>query len=274
MSRTQTRPLLVTVLAGAWMLLAVLGAIGAVLAFSRSSSTAEQRVFASLSLLLAALFGAGAFGLLRRVGGARALLATAAVFALVVSGFSTYRAVTAAGAPAASLAATEPDAANALALFRAGSAVAFLVSSIPLIVLLGLLRHPSVGLWLGIPARTRKGPDAYLLVGAASLAVAALAFFLSKDRAGARAPAVPEKGAIALAPTETFLWSDQPVVFAPPPAPFTRERHAEGGRKGVSFTRYAVPPTRITVAEAFLTPPPNTPEEALAKLRLTSASFR
>ena len=169
MSRTQRRPLLVTVLAGAWMLLAVLGAIGAVLAFSRSSSTAEQRVFASLSLLLAALFGACAFGLLRRAGGARALLATAAVFALVVSGFSTYRAVTAAGAPAASLAATEPDAANALALFRAGSAVAFLVSSIPLIVLLGLLRHPSVGLWLGIPARTRKGPDAYLLVGAASL---------------------------------------------------------------------------------------------------------
>jgi hypothetical protein len=264
----------VTVLAGAWFLLAVLGAIGAVLALSRSPGTAEQKVFASLSLLLAALFGTGAIGLLRRVSGARALLATAALLALVASGFSTYRGVTAAGAPAASLAATEPDAASALALFRAGSAVAFLVSSLPLVVLLGLLRHPSVRGWLGIPERTRGGPDVLLLVGAAALAVAALAFFLSKNRTVTRAPAAPEKAAIALAPAESFLFSDQPVVFTPPSSPFTRERHAEGGRKGVSFTRYAVPPTRITVAEAFLTPPPNTPEEALAKLRLTSESFR
>ena len=109
---------------------------------------------------------------------------------------------------------------------------------------------------------------------AAALAVAALSFFLSKNRAGARAPAKPAAPAVALAPAESFLWSDQPVVFSPPPAPFTRERHAEGGRKGVSFTRYAVPPTRITVAEASLDPAPNTPEEALAKLRLTTETFK
>ena len=35
-----------------------------------------------------------------------------------------------------------------------------------------------------------------------------------------------------------------------------------------------MPPTRITVAEAFLEPEPNTPEEALARLRLTKESFR
>jgi hypothetical protein len=110
-------------------------------------------------------------------------------------------------------------------------------------------------------------------VAAGALAVGALSFFLSKE---SPSPVSLGKRAttVVLAPAETFLWSDRPVVFSPPPAPFTRERHAEGGRKGVSFTRYAVPPTRITVAEAFLEPAPNTPEEALAQLRLTTESFR
>ena len=269
------RPTLVTVLAGAWILLSVMSAVGALLVLTKSSSGTEQRIFAALSLLLAALFGAGAFGLLRRKSRARALLATTGLVALAVSAFFAYRGVTAASAPAASLAASEPDAANALALFRAGSAIAFLVSAIPLVVCLGFLRHPSVGAWLEIPRRPRSGPDALVLVVAGAAAVAALSFFLSK-KSSSPIPVAPSKQAqpVALAPAETFLWSDQPVVFSPPLAPFTRERHAEGGRKGVSFTRYAVPPTRITVAEAFLEPEPNTPEEAIARLRLTEETFR
>ncbi len=266
------RPVFVSVLAGAWLLLAVLGAIGAAFVLARSPSAAGQRVVAALSLLFAALFGAGAFGVLRRVRGARALLAAAGVLALVLSGFMAYRTVTVASAPAASLAGTEPDAANALALFRAGSAVAFLRSSLPLVVLLGLLRHPSVGGWLGIPARARKGPDALVLAAGGAVLVAALSFFLSKKSPSSGAPARQARP-VALAPPETFLWSDQPVVFSPPPDPFTRERHAEGGRKGVSFTRYEAPPTRMTVAEAFLDPGPDTPEAALAALRLSKGSF-
>ncbi len=116
-------------------------------------------------------------------------------------------------------------------------------------------------------------PTSLVLVVAGALAVGALSFFLSKKSPSSGAPA-KQATPVALAPAETFLWSDQPVVFSPPLAPFTRERHAEGGRKGVSFTRYAVPPTRITVAEAFLEPEPNTPEEAIAKLRLTKETFR
>src|SRR5512140_1098414 len=267
------RPILVTVLAGAWFLLCLLGGVGAILVLASPARPAFERVLAVVFVIVAALFGAGAFGLLRRVRGARALLATAGLLALVLSGVSAFRTVTAASAPAAEIAATEPDAANALALFRAGSAVGFLLSSVPLLVALGFLRHPSVGLWLGIPPRPRRRPDALVLVVAGALAVGALSFFLSRKSPSSAAPAKQARP-VALAPAETFLWSDQPVTFRVPKDPFTRERHAEGGRKGVSFTRYAVPPTRITVAEASLQPAPNTPEEALAKLRLTKETFR
>jgi hypothetical protein len=271
-----TRPLLVSVLAAGWFVLSAMGAAGAVRSLAGPAQTVVERTLAAAFLILAALFAAGAVGLLRKASGARALLATAGLLALVVSGFSFYRIVTAAAAPAVPLAASEPDAANALALFRAGSAVAFLVGAIPLVVALSLLRHRTVRDWANPHARVasveRRGPDALTLVVAGALAVGALSFFLSKKSPSSGVPA--KQAQPALAPAETFLWSDQPVVFSPPPAPFTRERHAEGGRKGVSFTRYAVPPTRITVAEANLEPAPNTPEEALARLRLTNETFR
>jgi hypothetical protein len=269
------RPALVTALAAVWILLSIGGAVGAILALARGANGAEERALAVLALLLSALLGAGAIGLLRRMNWARAVLATAGVLVLLLSAFGTWRRVSAAAAPAAELAATEPDAANALALFRAGSAVAFLVGALPLVVALGLLRHPTVRDWANpeaAAARSRNGPDTLLVVVGGALAVAALSFFLSKKSSSPGAQAKP--ATIVLAPAETFLWSDQPVTFAVPREPFTRERHAEGGRKGVSFTRYAVPPTRITVAEAFLDPAPNGPDEALAKLRLTTESFR
>lgn len=273
-AREDPRPVLVTVLAAAWLLLSALSGAGALLVLSKSASGAEQRIFAVLSLLLAALAATGAFGLLRRRSWARALLATTGLVALAVSAFFAYRAVTTAAAPAAEIAATEPDAANTLALFRAGSAVAFLLQSVPLILALAFLRHPSVRLWLGILPGPRRGPDPFVLVAAGSLVVAALAFFLSKNRAVSRAPATPEKTAFALAPPETFVWNGQPITFVPPPGAWTRERHAEGGRKGVSFTRSAAPPSRIVVADAALEPAPLTVEEALSRLRLTQEQFR
>lgn len=274
-ARAEPRPLLVTVLAGVWLLFAAVLALGAVLALARGAG-GEERVFAGLSLLLAALVGTGAFGLLRRKKRARAFLASAGVLVLALSAFGAYRRVSAAAAPAAELAATEPDAANALALFRAGSAIAFLVSAIPLVVALSLLRHPTVRGWANpdaSPSAGERRPDALLVAVGGAVLVAALSFFLSKKSPSPGAPAKQARR-VVLAAAETFLWSDQPVVFSPPPDAFTRERHAEGGRKGVSFTRYQAPPTRITVAEAFLTPAPNTPEEAIARLRLTKESFR
>lgn len=276
-ARTEPRPGLVRVLAGAWLFLAAMGVLSAIRAFAGPARTTLERALAVVFVLLAALFGAGAFGLLRRKSGARTLLATTGLVALAVSALFAYRGVTAASVPALSLAASEPDAANALALFRAGSAAAFFLSAIPLVVALSLLRHPTVRDWANPEARAaastgRRGPDALVLVAAGAVAVGALSFFLSKKSPSSGAPAKKARP-VALAPAESFLFGSQPVVFSPPPEPFTRERHAEGGRKGVSFTRYAVPPTRITVAEAFLTPSPNTPEEALAKLRLTNESF-
>ena len=276
MTARAPRPLLVSALAGAWFVLTLLAGIGAIRALGRPAQTLFERALAVAFLILAALFGAGAFGLLRRRTWARALLATAGLLAFVVSGLSSYRIVTAVSAPTAAIAANEPDAANALALFRAGSAIAFLVSAIPLVVALSLLRHPTVRDWANPEARISAGgrrPDALLVAVGGAVLVAALSFFLSKKSPSPGAPA-KQAQPVALEPAETFLWRDQPVVFSPPPAPFTRERHAEGGRKGVSFTRYAAPPTRITVAEALVDPAPNTPEEALARLRLTKESFK
>ncbi len=266
---------LVSVLAGAWLLFAALLVVGGVRALARPASTAFERALAAVFLVLATLFGTGAFGLLRGRSRARALLAFAGVAALALSAFGTYRLVRVASAPAVERAATEPDAANALVLFRATSAIGFLLGSIPLVLALAFLRHPTVREWTNPGAaapRPRRRPDALVLVAGGALAVAVFSFLLSRKSPSLRAPAPRER--VALAPAETFLWSDQGVTFRPPAAPFTRERHAEGGRKGVSFTRYAVPPTRITVAEAFLEPAPNTPEEAIARLRLTAESFR
>lgn len=273
LAREDARPILVTVLAAAWLLLSALSGVGALVVLSKSSSGTEQRIFAALSLLLAALAGTGAFGLLRRKSWARALLATTGLVALAVSAFFAYRAVGTASVPAAEIAATEPDAANALALFRAGSAVAFLLQAVPLILALAFLRHPSVRLWLDIPPGPRRGPDPLVLVAAGALVLAALAFLLSKTRAKTPAVPAPTAAVMASAP-ETFVWNGQPITFVPPAGAWTRERHAEGGRKGVSFTRSAAPPSRIVVADAALEPPPNTVEEALPRLRLTPEQFR
>ncbi len=276
-----TRPVVVTVLAGVWLLFAAFLAAGGVLAIAKGAGGRKDAVFVALSLLLAALIGIGALGLLGRKEWARACLATAGVLVLLLSAYGAWQRLSAASSEVAALAPAEPDAANALALFRAGSAIAFLVSALPLVVALSLLRHEKVRDWANPEARAgrpgaRGGPNALVLVVAGAAAVVALSFFLSKKSslpipAASARPVAPIS---ALAPAETFLWSDQPVTFKVPKEPFTRERHAEGGRKGVSFTRYQAPPTRITVSEAFLDPAPNGPDEAIARLRLTEDSFK
>ena len=48
---------------------------------------------------------------------------------------------------------------------------------------------------------------------------------------------------------ERFVWTDQPIVFAPPPAEWARHRWQEGALLGVSFQIPRVPPGRILVAE-------------------------
>jgi hypothetical protein len=56
----------------------------------------------------------------------------------------------------------------------------------------------------------------------------------------------------ALAPKETFNWSDQAVRFAPPASPWKRHRWQEGGMEGVSFQVPRVPAGRILVAHYHL----------------------
>lgn len=269
------RPVLVSVLAGAWLLFAAVLAAGATLALAKGAGVGEERVFAALSLLLASLVGAGALGLLRRQSWARAALASGGLAVLLLSGLRTYRVVSTAAAPAAALAESEPDAANALALFRAGSAILFLVQALPLVLALSLLRHPKVRDWANPGAReaaTRRGPDVLVLAAVGAVAVAALSFFLSKKSPSPGAPAQQAQPG-APGPAETFSWSGQPIAFVPPGEGWTRERHAEGRRKGVSFTRYATPPSRIVVAEALLDTAARTADEILPRFRLTSGSF-
>lgn len=270
------RPALVTVLAALWLLLAAGGAVRAVFVLASPGGAILQKGFAALSLLLAALAGTGASGLLRKKSWARASLAWTGVAALALSTVGTYTRVAAASAAAAAIAATEPDAANALALFRAGSAILFLVQALPLVLALSLLRHPTVHGWANPEARISaegRRPDALLVaVGGAALVVA-LSFFLSKKSPAPGTPAEQVGTAVAPGPAETFSWSGQPIAFVPPGEGWTRERHAEGGRKGVSFTRYATPPSRIVVAEASLDAAARTADEILARFRLTSGSF-
>lgn len=81
------------------------------------------------------------------------------------------------------------------------------------------------------------------LAGAAVVGAAAL-FLLRHSR--------PDSDILQLEPEETFRWSAQPIAFSPPARSWTREGHLEGGRHGVRFTRFEVPPSRIFVAEVYL----------------------
>lgn len=309
LARADTRPILVTALVVGWILLCGLGALRVLVVLGSSAASsalgtsdplaraaaaapdlvsdetrqvlAQREQRASLDralavpLLLVSTLGiVGAVALLRRRPWSRALLLTVGLLAIGISAFHAYRSVGIAASPAAGLEA-EPDAQNALALLRAAAGIGLALQSIPLVVAMGLLRHPIVRDYLGVRTEPgpRSGPDPLLIVAACAVLVAAGAFLFSKSRAPAPAPAKSAPVFHPPEPAETFRWSDQPITFSPPSGPWTRERHAEGGRKGVSFTRYATPPSRIIVAEAFVAPPPRTVEEVLPQFRLTAEKF-
>jgi len=305
LARADSRPILVTALVVGWMLLSGSGALRAIVVLGNAAATSAlgttdpmakaaaaapdlvsdetrqvlaqraqraslERALAIPLLLVATLGVVGAVALLRRRTWSRALLATVGVLALGISAFYAYRSVGIAASPVAGLEA-EPDVQNALALLRAAAGISLALQSIPLVVAMSLLRHPIVRDYLGVATRLRSGPDPLLIVAACAVLVAAGAVLFSKSRAPAPAKSAPVFHPPE--PAETFRWSDQPITFSPPPGPWTRERHAEGGRKGVSFTRYATPPSRIIVAEAFVAPPPRTVEEVLPQFRLTPEKF-
>ncbi len=246
----------------------------------RAERSALERTLSWPLLLIAGLGAAGALGLLRRRTWARPLLLAVGVSALALSAFHADRVVRIATGPAVGL--SDPDAEaearNAVVLLRTAAGIGLLLQSIPLVLAMALLRHPLVRAFVaeGTPARPRPAlrPDPFLIVGGAALLVAAGSFLFSKGRTSAPQAAAAGERTAAAAEPETFRWSDQPITFVPPPVSFTRERHAEGGRKGVSFTRYATPPSRIVVAEVPLDTPARDAEEVLSRFRLTAENFR
>jgi hypothetical protein len=52
-----------------------------------------------------------------------------------------------------------------------------------------------------------------------------------------------------LLPAETFTWCDQPITFQPPPADWRRDRHNQGGLRGVWFVHSRSVGERIYVSE-------------------------
>lgn len=313
LARADSRPILVSVLVGGWLLLSGFGALRALVVLGNAAAMSRlgdtdptaraaaaapdlvtdetrqllsqrekrmwlERNLASPLLLVAVLGFVGAIGLLRRRPWSRAVLLAVGVLAIGLSVFHAARSDEIMAAPAASLPETDPDARNALALIRAAAGIGLALQSIPLILAMSLLRHPIVRDYVRGPGKRRLGsdrrPDTLLIVAGSAVLIVGGALYYSKSRS----PAGPPEKSVAVAPvpepSETFRWSEQPISFSPPAGAWKRERHAEGGRKGVSFTRYATPPSRIVVAEASLETEPTTAEEILPQLRLTKEQFR
>ncbi len=312
LARPVSRPILVSVLVGGWLLLSGFGGLRAVVVLGNAVATSTlgdsdptaraaaaapdlvtdemrqylsqrekrmslERNLAGPLLFLATLGVVGAVGLLRRRTWSRVVLLSVGALAIGLSVFHATRSVRIMAAPAAVLA-ENPDAQNALALLRAAAGIGLALQSIPLLVAVGLLRHPIVRDYVSPPGerRPRSGgrPDALLIVAGAAVLVAAAAVFFSKSRSPARPASKAVSEEMRPEPAETFRWSDQAIAFSPPPGVWTRERHAEGGRKGVSFTRYQAPPSRIIVAEATVETAPSTADDVLPQIRLTPEQFR
>lgn len=63
----------------------------------------------------------------------------------------------------------------------------------------------------------------------------------------------PEERSIEepLLPSETFQWCDQALTFQPPPERWRRDKHNEGGLRGVWFTHSGSVGERIYVSEYY-----------------------
>jgi hypothetical protein len=312
LARPDSRPILVTLLVAGWLILSGFGALRALVvlgnqvatsyfgetdAMARIAATApdlvtdemrehlaqrEQRflldrALAGPLLLVATLGIVGALGLLRRRTWSRPLLLTVGVLAIGISAFHAHRTVAIAASPVAGLAESAPETRDALALLRAAAGINLALQSIPLVLAMSLLRHPVLSDYLGAftegRLRRRGRQVAFLFTGGSVLLVAAVVL-LWKNRFPVPAPTRSAATAPRAESRETFDWGGQPMAFTPPsPEAWTRERHAEGGRKGVSFTRYAVPPSRIIVAEVSLDTPAAGVSGVLPRLRLTPETF-
>ncbi len=300
-------PLVVTALVVGWILLAGLGGLRALLVLTGSvyspggaetdtlaraakaapdlvtdemrEALARRDRLSSLErgvavpMLVLASFGiVGAVALGKRRTWSRPLLWWVGALVISLLVFHAVRLTDLATAPAAGLAMTDPDARGVVALYRAGIGLTVALQAIPLAFGMGFLRHADVRDWVGGPEGWRTGP--LLVATAGTLLVAAGASFLTRSRPGAP-PVEKASGPSSPEPLpETFRWHGQPIAFRPPAGGWTRERHAEGGRTGVSFTRYEAPPSRLTVAEASFDPQPRTVEEVLPRLRLTTERFK
>ena len=312
LARPDSRPILVTLLVAGWLILSGFGALRALLVLGNHAATslfgetdptaraaaaapdlgtdetkehlarreerlALDRVLAGPLLFVATLGVAGALGLLRRRSWSRPLLVAAGLLALGLSAFHAHRSVAIAASPVAGLAESEPEARDALALLRAAAGINLALQSIPLVLAMSLLRHPVLRDYLGVRTERRlpRGKRVALLVAGGTVLLAAVAVLFSKSRTATPPPAKSEAVAPRAEPRETFDWGGQPVAFSPPPPEsWTRERHAEGGRKGISFTRYAVPPSRIILAEASVSTSPRAVEDVFPQFRLTPERFR
>lgn len=312
LARADPRPILVSALVVGWLLLCGFGGLRALVVLGNAASTSAlgttdplaraaaadpslvteearqvlvqreqrtsmERVLAVPLLLVATLGVVGAVGLLRRRTWSRALLVTVGVLAIGISAFHAFRSVEIAAAPVAGLVEADQDAQNAVALLRTAAGIGLALQSIPLILAMSLLRHPIVRDYLIVPGERRPPADPWrrvlLVVAGSAIVLTAGLILFSKSRSVASAPDKSAAAPQPPEPSETFRWGDQPIAFSPPPKAWTREGHAGGGRKGVQFTRYAVPPSRIIVAEVSLTTAPSTVEEIFPQFRLTPEKF-
>jgi hypothetical protein len=72
-----------------------------------------------------------------------------------------------------------------------------------------------------------------------------LAVFVACDSQEKRAQKEP------LLPAETFHWCAVPVTFQPPPARWARQKHNEGGLRGIWFTHSGSVGERIYISEYY-----------------------
>jgi hypothetical protein len=175
LARPDSRPLLVTLVVTGWLILCGFGGLRALVVFGSAASTAYFDVqdpmarmaaevpelvgegthrrlamanaLRSLELRLAGpllgvslLGGFGAVRLLRRRRWARALLLSVALLAIAISGYHAYRSVQITTVEATGI----PEAEETLPAFFAVAGINVALQSLPLLLVVSLLRHPIV----------------------------------------------------------------------------------------------------------------------------------
>ncbi len=184
LARPDTRPILVSILGGGWLVLCFFGALRVVIVLGSLASSAwlaapdpmerlaledpelvgeatlqrfeqerqlkELELYLAGPLLLAAALGAtGAIRLLQRRSWSRTLLLAAGLLSMAVTGFHLVRASLITTVPAIGL----PEAPEINSAFFALAGINTLLQSLPVIIGMSLLRHPIVRRYV------KGGPD-------------------------------------------------------------------------------------------------------------------